>query len=188
MYKISRWINKKASTRLLMIFVVALFLYVVLVLPAENKRALSDFGGITPDTSFFYRANDLLTMAEIYGEDGRAQYGISRLRFDVLFPFLYALALSLSLSWLLKRLMKKESKWCFFNLFPILAAIFDLLENLFATIVFSMYPNMTGWLLWLTSAFSLCKWIVLGISFLILFDLFVLFLVQKLKEISSIKN
>ena len=188
MYRISRWINKIASTRLLIIFVAALFLYVLLVLPAENKRAISDFGGITPDTSFFYRANDLITMAEVYGENGRAQYGISRLRFDVLFPFLYAAALSLSMSWFLKRLMTKERKWCFFNLFPIVGAIFDLLENLSATIVFSMYPDTPGWLLWITSGFSLCKWIVLGISFLILFDLVVLFFVQKLKGISSIEN
>ena len=182
MYKISRWINNIASTRLLIIFVLALLLFVLLVLPAENKRAISDFGGITPDTTFFYRPNDLLTMAEIYGEEGRTQYAVSRLRFDILFPMIYAAALSLSISWFLKRLLKQERKWCFFNLLPVVGALFDLLENLFATIVFSSYPNTAGWLLWITPGFSLLKWIFLGVSILILFDLLVLYIVQKIKR------
>jgi hypothetical protein len=183
MNKLSRWINNIASTRLMLVFIFALILFMVIVLPAENKRALRDFGGITPDTTFFYHSNDLITMAEVFGERGRAQYGISRLRFDIVYPVLYAATLSISMSWLLARLLKRERKWCFLNILPVLGAFFDLLENLFATIVFSMYPDTNAFLLWITPIFSLLKWVFLAVAVLILFDLVVLIFVQNLKKL-----
>ena len=188
MNSFSRWINKIANTRYLIIFVIALVLFALLVLPVENKKAQTDFSGITPDTTFFYHAADLVTMAEIYGESGRHLYGISRVRFDVLFPLLYGFTLSIAMSWLLKRLLKKERKWCFLNLLPFIAALFDLLENLFATIVFSSYPDVPNWLLMITPIFSLLKWVLLGVSALIIFDLLILFLVQKFKNSTQISQ
>jgi hypothetical protein len=157
-------------------------LFILLILPVENEKAIEDFNGITPDTTFYYQSSDLLTMAEIYGEAGRQEYGVSRLRFDVVFPIVYAFTLGLSTSWLLKRLLKRERKWCFLNLIPFFAAFFDLLENLFASIVFSVYPETHNWLLVVTPIFSLLKWIFIGASGLIVFDLLILFLVQKVKN------
>ena len=45
-------------------------LFMVLVLPAESRRAEADSGGSgSPDTSLFYTPADLYRMAEAYGHD-----------------------------------------------------------------------------------------------------------------------
>ncbi|MBI9048000.1 MAG: hypothetical protein JEZ00_01155 [Anaerolineaceae bacterium] len=182
MKKLSCWINKIATTQLTVVFLAVILLFVTLILPKENERAIREYGDVSPDTSFIYHGDDLLNMAETYGETGRLLYVQARMRFDIVFPLVYGGFLCLSISWLLQRLLSENSGWCVLNILPLGGVGFDLLENLFASVIMITYPEQIFWMLKVTPIITILKWLFVGGSFIVVFDLLVLYLIKKVKN------
>jgi hypothetical protein len=70
-----------------------------------------------------------------------------------------------SISWLSRRGFPPGSSWRLGNLAPILAVIFDGLENFSTSVVMLRYPEPTLLLAALAPWFTAIKWILVGGSF-----------------------
>lgn len=156
-------------------------LFLALVLPrvsAYTTKTIGDFP--SPDSSFFYSANDLYSMAENYGESGRETYVFLRWTFDVIWPFVYTIFL---VAWTLKLShLIKGSKWIL-SLYwlPIIAMILDFFENTGATIVMVRYPETSGIIASLTPIATILKWTTLSASFGLIFVLSIVVIYQKVR-------
>ena len=71
------------------------------------------------------------------------------------------------------------SRWRLLNLAPVLAVLFDLLENISAALVIGRFPVETPVIATLAPAFTLIKWVFVGGSFALLFLAAVLAFFQR---------
>jgi hypothetical protein len=116
--------------------------------------------------------DDLYRMADAYGEMGRAAYVRVRFTFDLVWPLVYLFFLGTSLSWSLARALPEGNRWRMSNLFAVFGWLFDMLENIAASIVMLNYPNHTPVLDALSPVFTFLKWVFIGGSFVILVPVF----------------
>jgi hypothetical protein len=181
MQKFSNWIVKY-STGWLTIFAVTFFvLFSVLSLPGQNAIAQKYSNGMgSPDTSMFYNGVSLYSLASTYGEEGRSAYLHARWTFDLAFPFVYAIFLTTTISWVIRRIASVGSIWRELNLLPILALILDLGENSTASLVMAAFPkhNLLGETL--APFFTPLKWVAVCGSFLILAVILIIFLFKRI--------
>ncbi len=119
------------------------------------------------DLQFFSAPAKLFAMVESYGEYGRAFYRNVELTVDILYPVIYTLAFGLLLSWLFQRGFKSDSKMQKWNVIPVGAWLFDLLENLGIVAMLSTYPAQMTAIAWLTTIFTMIKWTFVGATILL---------------------
>jgi hypothetical protein len=144
-------------------------LFTALVLPGQatsTKEGTGDAG--SPDLSLWYSPRELYRMAEAYGQEGRRAYVRARFTFDLVWPAVYGAFLAFTISWLFARAFPAGSAWRLANLVPLLAVLFDLLENVSTSLVMLRYPSRTPGIDALAPAFTLVKWCFVGGSFLLL--------------------
>jgi hypothetical protein len=122
----------------------------------------------TPDLSFLYSVNDLYEMAESYGEQGRSDYVKARFTFDLVWPIVYTFFLVTTISWLFGKTFLAKSIWQRANLVPLLALTLDYLENISTSIVMARYPVQTAVVDSLATVFTPAKWVLVGVSFILL--------------------
>lgn len=120
------------------------------------------------DLLFFSTPAKLFTIAGSYGEYGRAFYRSVELTVDIIYPVVYTLALGLLISWLFQRGFSTKSKMQGLNIAPIGAWLFDLLENLGIVTLLTTFPAQLTAIAWLTTFFTMVKWIFAGISMLLI--------------------
>lgn len=148
----------------LLVFIV----FMIFILPQQAQKAEAYSGGTSPDTSYFYSAEDLYRMAESYGAEGRSAYIRARFTFDLVFPLAYLFFLVTTISWSLARGLAERSRWRLLNLFPLAGALFDYLENISASWVMVRYPVQTPLVDVLTPIFTVVKWFFVNGSFVVL--------------------
>ena len=107
-------------------------------------------------------------MAESYGEQGRSDYVKARFTFDLIWPIVYTFFLVTTISWLFGKATPAESIWQQANLVPLLAMVFDYLENISTSIVMARYPARTAVVDILATIFTPVKWVLVGVSFVFL--------------------
>jgi hypothetical protein len=146
--------------------VILFILFMALVLPGQAARSEAQTGGVgSPDTSFFYSAQDLYAFAEAYGEQGRQAYVRARWTFDLVFPLVYGFTLAITISWINRWAFPKDTGWQKANLLPLLGVVFDFLENASTSIVMLRYPARIDVVAWLAPVFTLLKWTFITGSF-----------------------
>lgn len=158
------------STNWLTLAAILVFvLFTTLVLPLQSARApRGDAETDSPDTSLFYSSGELYRMAEAYGPEGRSAYIRARFTFDVIWPLVYLLFLSTTLSWVYSRAFAAGSWQRWANLAPVLGVIFDYLENIATSLVMWRYPAATPVIDFLAPIFTTLKWLFVGGSFVLL--------------------
>jgi hypothetical protein len=110
------------------------------------------------DLMFFYTPDQAFAMIEKYGQAGRDLYMKIELTADIIYPIIYTLFYGLLLSWLFQRGFKPDSKMQKYNVMPVGAWFFDLLENMGIVSMLAMYPSQTAVMAWLTMIFGSIKW------------------------------
>jgi hypothetical protein len=144
-------------------------LFMAFVLPGQAVKAEQASGGAgSPDTSFWYSADDLYQFAEDYGDAGRAAYVRARWTFDLIYPLVYAFFLITTISWLFAYAHPNASRWRVANLVPFGGMIFDYLENCAATIVMLRYPQPSPLAATAAPFLTGTKWLLVLLSFLLL--------------------
>jgi hypothetical protein len=167
--RISDWLRRVSTGWVALTSLVIFLLFTALVLPQQAIRSERETGSAdSPDTTFFYSPVDLYRIAEEYGEQGRQAYIRARFTFDLVWPLVYALFLATAISWVFGRAFAVASLWHRANLAPLLAALFDYLENLSTSLVMLRYPQPTAVVDLLAPVFTALKWGVLGLSFALL--------------------
>lgn len=159
--KLYELISNKVLTAAIVMFIV--FVAVANPLAAKYMDRLTG-GAPSPDTSFFYNSQDILRMAEEYGQEGRQGYILMRFTFDLAFPMLYLLFL-VAVSTKLLSYFPQDSCLRLFNLLPFLAAGFDLVENVLAAAVMGRYPHQATAAAMIVPYASVIKWVFVISSF-----------------------
>ena len=136
------------------------------IMPAAGAiMALAANNSVLPlDLMFFYTPEKAFEMIEKYGQEGRAIYMRIELTADLIYPIIYTLFFGLLISWLFQRGFKPESPMQKWNVMPLGAWFFDLLENIGIVSMLSMYPAQPAALAWLTMIFGSVKWAFAFIS------------------------
>lgn len=151
--------------------------FIALVLPDQSALSLANGLSESIDTSWFYNAASLYRIAESYGESGRAFYIQQRWTFDLVWPLVYFLFIFSLSSLFYKSIgLSKMNRWILS--FSWIAILFDYIENTFVSLVMFNYPNPTPLIADFAGTFTSLKWIFLGISFIVLFLLIILKIVQ----------
>lgn len=167
MKRLSSWLHKISTGWVTLLALVIYLIFSATVLPAQSSKAEAISGGSgAPDLSFFYSPADLYRWAEAYGVDGRQAFVQARWTFDLVYPLVYGLFLVTAISWLFRRGFPAGSKWQLANLTPVLAVVFDFLENSAASIVMLRFPAQTPVVDFLSPIFTSLKWIFVAGSIL----------------------
>jgi hypothetical protein len=167
--RFSMWLYRVSTGRITLFCLVIFLLFSILVLPSQMAKvdAFGEDVG-SPDLSLFYSPQDLYNMAEAYGEEGREAYIQARFTFDLIFPILYTLFLTMAISWLFIRGVSPYSWLRITNIVPVIGMVFDYLENISASLVIGHYPAQTAIIDSLAPIFTLLKWVFIAGAFLLL--------------------
>jgi hypothetical protein len=126
---------------------------------AAAIMALAANNSVMPlDLIFFYTPEQAFAMMDKYGEAGRSIYLRIELTADIIYPIIYTLFFGLLLSWLFQRAFKPDSPMQKWNVMPVGAWLFDMLENAGIVSMLMMYPSQPAIMAWLTMLFGSLKW------------------------------
>lgn len=178
---ISKKMFKLAEKKTLIIIIVIFLLFLAFVLPRVSQYTKDNVGESSPDLSFFYSADDLYEMAETYGIEGRRIYVMLRFTFDLVFPILFTLFLTALLARMLDA-FPAESRIRNLIFIPIGGALFDYLENIGAAIVVGRFPAESDVIAHITPYFTLLKWLLISISFLLIVILIVYRIIKLINK------
>ncbi len=164
--QVSGWLYRVSKGWVALAGLLLFAAFIGFVLPAQATQAESYTQGMdSPDGSFLYSADDLYRMAEAYGKEGRSAYIRARFTFDLVWPLVYLLFLATAISWVYAAAFAPGSIWRLLNLFPVLGAVFDYLENVGAVLVMARYPDSTPVVDVATPLFTAIKWFFVNGSF-----------------------
>ena len=183
MRSLSKTLHKISSGWVTLTGLFIFVLFTALVLPQQSSQSEGVTEAVgTPDLSFYYSTDELYDMAAAYGEDGRVDYIRARFTFDIIWPVVYGIFLVTSISWFTSRGFKETSIFQKANLIPVLAVLFDFLENLSTSLVLYRYPSKTIVIDSLAPVFTTVKWLFVGGSFLLLLLGFGVWLFSALRK------
>ncbi len=139
------------------------------LLPLIQGMMQGGSGGIQPlDLMVFATPEKIFDMIRKYGQYGRPFYRNVELTVDIVYPIVYLFFFGLLISWLFQRGFAPGSSIRKFNIMPLGAWFFDLLENICIVILVSVYPSQPVILAWLLVIFTTVKWLFAGLSILLI--------------------
>lgn len=167
LHHLSIWVQQKSSVWMVIGSLVIMLIFTILVLPTQKRVSLENTGSTkSPDMSLLYTPAEIYQMAEDYGPDGRQAYIHTRWTFDLVFPLVYVGFLISGISWFTKQLYRTKKVCQFANLFPIIAGLFDYLENSATSMVMYLYPAQWAGIALLAATFTVIKWGFILLSFI----------------------
>ncbi len=138
---------KQASVKLMLILLGLVVVFNVLIMPQ-----LAGGQEVVPiDLQFAYTPEQAYELIDSYTEETRATYAIGEMTFDVAYPIVYTLFMSITLMLLYPN--KWEIAWL-----PYVVFTADMLENTGIIIMLKNYPSHLNTVAWMTSGFSTAKW------------------------------
>jgi hypothetical protein len=145
---------------LILVFLALDIMFMAVILPGAQASLEAASGGNGPiDLQFFYTPEKVYGMIDSYGPEARASYRVTELTTDILYPIAYTLAYSMLITWLFQRGFGKDSFMQRLNVAPFGAWLFDLLENVGIVSMLSIFPAQPAALAWVTTVFTLGKWV-----------------------------
>lgn len=121
-------------------------------------------------------ARELVT---VLGPDGRKTYLFTQLPVDMIYPFLFGLTYSLMIAYFINKLRWFDKPILYMSILPILAGLFDYLENIGIIIMLNSHQDLSLLLVGLSNWFTITKSVLSTISFTFLLILLFTFLVRK---------
>lgn len=171
--KLSATLKKYANGWLVLVFLAGEIFFNAVVMPGQQAKIAAGSGGTAPiDLQIFYTPEKVYGMIASYSAEVRASYRIFELTADILYPIVYTLFFSLAITWLFQRGFASNSNMHKYNVVPFGAWLFDLFENLGIVTMLSVYPSTPALLAWVSTIFTLFKWLfVAPTALLLLFGL-----------------
>jgi len=123
------------------------------------------------DTEMGYTAEDAYEIIGHYTDNMQQRYILGEITLDLIFPIVYTLLFAFLIFFL-----HKDPTLA---LFPFLTLFFDYLENTGIVIILSAWPNKIMWLATATSIFSMIKWVLVGISIILILLGIIRFLIKR---------
>lgn len=139
------------------------------LLPLTQGIMQGDTGGIIPlDLMVFAPPQKVFNMIERYGEFNRVFYRNVELTLDIIYPVVYLFFFGLAISWLFQRGYPQGSPMRKYNITPLGAWFFDLLENIVIVTLLMIFPAQPASLAWLLLILTTAKWFFAAASILLL--------------------
>ena len=113
------------------------------------------------DLRFSYNEEIVKQSFVLIGEDGRQLYFFSALIIDTIYPLLYV-------SLFIGAYFKLFRKNAFLFIFPLMAGLFDISENIQVSLLLSNFPTLSSQNIFYSSTSTSIKWIAIGISLTVL--------------------
>ncbi|CAG0950062.1 hypothetical protein ANRL4_00018 [Anaerolineae bacterium] len=153
------------------------------LLPLIQGMLQGGQGGIQPlDLMLFASPEKIFGMIERYGEYGRPFYRSVELTLDIVYPIVYLFFFGLLISWFFQRGFAPDNPMRKFNVTPLGAWLFDLLENIVIVILLSVYPSQPVVLAWILVLLTTVKWVFAGASMLLILVGLVVAIKNKFKK------
>jgi hypothetical protein len=152
------------------------------LLPLVQAMLQGDKGGVQPlDLMLFATPQRIFGMINEYGEYGRPFYRSVELTVDIIYPIVYLFFFGLLISWLFQRGFASTSPMRKYNIMPLGAWFFDLLENMVIVILLSIFPSQPTALAWILTLLTTVKWMFAGASILLILVGFAMAIKNKFK-------
>ena len=180
---ISIFQEKAAGRTVLLLFIVTMasyFYMLLLTIPkVENHAPGIDLFDLSPSG---YSYDHAVLLMDTLGESGRSVYLTKQLPADFIYPGLFAISYSLLLTWLFLKSFDPKA-WVYYLVFiPILAGLFDYLENIGIILMIHAYPDLTPGLVRFASILTVLKSSFTTVFFLILYFGFVAWVVALIRS------
>ncbi len=104
-----------------------------------------------------YSSEYAFALLNAIGPNGRYLYLSVQLPLDFVYPGLFAITFFLLLIWLFAKSFNSRSKIYYFVFVPIIAGIFDYIENIGIIVMLDSFPHISTQVVEITSAFSILK-------------------------------
>lgn len=121
-----------------------------------------------------------LLLLDKLGEAGRRVYLYNQIPVDLLYPLLFGLTYCLLTAWFLNKLNILKAEAFYLCLLPLLAGLFDYLENFSIIKMLISYPYLTDTVLQTGAFFTVFKSLFSTISFTVLIVLMITYMYRKL--------
>ncbi len=158
--KLSAALRKYVNGWLVLALLAVELFFNAVILPNQQAQIEAGSGGVGPiDLQFFYTPEKVYSMVASYGDAGRADYRLFELTGDIIYPIVYTLFFSLTITWLFQRGFPSNSAMQKYNVVPFGGWLFDLFENLGIVAMLSVYPTTPAMLAWVTAIFTVIKWL-----------------------------
>ncbi len=162
------------------LFVLTMAVYLTMLL--YSIPAVTAFAPQLPifDLSpFGYSFNYATELLDTLGVEGRNLYLSTQLPLDFIYPGLFSITYSLLLVWLFGKTFNENSKIYYLAFVPLLAGIFDYVENVFIIKMIISFPDLQIATVKVSSLFTFLKSSFTMLFFVLLIVGFALLLKQK---------
>ena len=177
-------IIQKASLKKAILFTI-LFVafYVIINFSGIGVAGLLEItgGANILDFEFGYTYEEAYGILTALGVEGRIFYLTKISPIDFPFPFTYMLFYAGWIALLAKHTLSKE--WCkYLLLVPVLAMLFDWIENIGIITMLNNYPNLPSWAVLIASVGGILKTSFTAGSTVLIGILFIMFIIQKARK------
>lgn len=114
-----------------------------------------------------------LLLLDKLGEEGRHVYLYNQIPVDMIYPLLFGITYCLLIAWILNKLNTLKKEPFYLCLLPLLAGLFDLLENFSVINMLLTYPYLTDVAIQTARLFTVFKSLFSTISFTVMIVLMV---------------
>ncbi|NOT03933.1 MAG: hypothetical protein HOP27_04970 [Anaerolineales bacterium] len=143
-------------------YLAILFYSIPLVLKSAPDMKLFD---VSPAG---YTTEYAISLLNAIGPEGRNLYQSLQLPLDFIYPGLFIVSYPLLFAWLLKKNHDLQSKVYYVLYLPILAGLFDYVENVLVVLMLKTYPDLDASLVAVASFATVTKSILASIFFTLL--------------------
>jgi hypothetical protein len=155
--KLSRLLHSWARGRVVLLLLVSLILFMGITWPILPRIYPEANELESLDALAFHTADQVLSIVDEWGNDGRTYELWLHTTWDVVVPVLSFFTIGLSVSWLLQRGFSRESRLQSLNLLA-LGTAFDLLENISLIVLIAVHPRQLITIAWLKTIFTTAKY------------------------------
>lgn len=170
MNRLTQFIGRNISgKKVFSLFIITNVVYVLMLLVTIPKTmAFANGIKLLDIMPLGYDYNYVNELFNALGEIGRKTYLTSQIPVDMFYPFLFGFSYCLVLGYFLKKLNKLKAPYLYLCLLPIIAGVFDYLENFGIIVMLNSYSNLTPLLVSTTSVFTIIKSISTTLFFITL--------------------
>ena len=180
--KILYTLDKYSSGKnVIILFAATLIVYLVMLfVTIPNVMNYADGMEILDMQPAGYSTEYAKTLLDSLGNDGRHAYLYYQIPLDMIYPLLFAITYSLMLAYFFKKILKENNKLFVLSIVPLIAGLFDYLENIGIIIMLTSFPSFSAFTANVTNIFSIIKSFATTLFFLILLATIAVIIYRKL--------
>ncbi|CAM1349726.1 hypothetical protein [Tenacibaculum insulae] len=187
MRKLISFIQKNISgKKVLLLFVLTNLIYaLMLTITIPGTMKFSNGMKLLDMMPMGYDFNYVIELLTSLGDVGRKIYLTNQLPVDMIYPFLFGISYCFLFGYFLKKINRLKKPLIYLCLLPLIAGLFDYLENIGIIIMLNNYTEITPFLVKTTSTFTIIKSIATSLYFISLVVLLIVFTVKKTNKKAS---